>query len=218
MLGMDGQQRVREALRKVDKALTEQVHSEGEIAKHADTFRETFFNAFQLIEQETLTLQELNVQIRRPDKQQLQVQSQGRLPFVLLLNTEVGYDIKASMPPNDPEQSPDTLPSDLSARMFAVLAPPYRGLLRYYTIFADGMWKRTTFTFNGNVVAERSALVPRYNAEILTLEAVDLLSYACLAHPTWNPLISESETVTAEALRDRNTNKIHSSGLGNPRR
>jgi hypothetical protein len=213
MLGIDAQQRAREALRRVDQLLATELEIETQVRRQAEAFRDSLFSAFQFVESETMALQELQVQIKRLDKQQLQVQSKGRLPFILMLDPDIAYDWK-------PVQTEGAAQSvyELGSRLFAVMPSPHRGLLRYYTIFADGAWKRTTFALGAQGVQERNALVPRFNAEVLIREAIDLLGYVCLLHPTWAALVDESETMTIEALRDRQRNKTHPTGLGAPRR
>jgi hypothetical protein len=101
--------------------------------------------------------------------------------------------------------------------MFAVFMPPARGLLRYYTIFADGAWKRTTFVASAGGVQTRSAMVARATPDVLILEAVDLINYACTVHPTWKALAAEAENMAVENIMDRTSVKTHLSGLGTPR-
>jgi crotonobetainyl-CoA:carnitine CoA-transferase CaiB-like acyl-CoA transferase len=215
MLSFEAQQRAREALRKLDQALGAAITVEGELQKHAEGFRETMFSAFQFLEGESMSLQELQVKMQRTDKQQIHVQSKGRYPFILMLDPEAAYDTR----PPAQGQSAEAAPApELAARMFAVLAAPYQGVLRYYTIFADGTWKRTTFAASASGVQTRSALVGRYTADVLVLEAVDLLGYACTMHPTWDPLNEAAETLNIEGLRQRTTVKTHLSGLGANRR
>jgi hypothetical protein len=213
MLGVDAQQRAREALRRVDQLLAAELETENQVRRQSESFRDSLFSAFQFVESETMALQELQVQIKRLDKQQLQVQSKGRLPFVLLLDSDIAYDWK-------PVQTEGATQSvyELGSRLFAAMLSPQRGVLRYYTIFGDGAWKRTTFALGAQGVQERNALVPRFNAEVLIREAIDLLGYVCLLHPTWATLADESETITIEVLRERHRLKSHPTGLGAPRR
>jgi hypothetical protein len=105
----------------------------------------------------------------------------------------------------------------MAARFFAIFAPPNQGLLRYYTIFADGLWKRTTFTLAQGRVLAYNAHAPRFNAELLTREAVDLLGYVCTLQPTWDNLAPRAETFTLDMLQERDQVKTHLTGLGVPR-
>jgi hypothetical protein len=215
MLSFEAQQRAREALRKVDQALSAALALESELHKHAEGFRETMFGAFQFLESESMSLQELQIKMQRTDKQQIHVQSKGRPPFILMLDPEAAYDTR----PVGQGQSAEAAPApELAARLFAVLAAPYQGVLRHYTIFTDGAWKRTTFAASANGVQTRSTLVARYTPDVLALEAVDLLGYACMVHPSWNPLTEAAETLTIEGLRQRTNVKAHLSGLGATRR
>jgi hypothetical protein len=215
MLSFEAQQRAREALRKVDQALGAAIALESELHKHAEGFRETMFGAFQFLESESMSLQELQLKMQRTDKNQVHVQSKGRYPFILMLDPEAAYDTRPAAQGQSAEQTPAP---ELAARLFAVLAAPYQGVLRYYTIFADGAWKRTTFTASASGVQTRSTLVGRYTADVLVLEAVDLLGYACTMHPSWDPLTDSAETLNIEGLRQRTNVKTHLSGLGAVRR
>lgn len=216
MIGIDAQQRAREGLRKIDQALAAELKVESTLWNAAESFRDGIFGAFQFIENETMTFQELQVMVRRVGKDQLQIQSRERLPFQLVMDREFSYDSKPQNAEQPPEQA--SRPTELAVRLFAVLASPYQGLLRYYTIFADSSWKRTTFVPGANGPETRHALVPRLSADVLVLEAVDLLGYVCLLHPTWANLEAEAETLTVEDLKQRSLIKQHLSGLGAPRR
>jgi hypothetical protein len=213
MLGTEAQQRAREALRSVDKSLASELERENQLRKHAEHFRDNFFAAFKFLEDETMTLQELQVQVQRSDKQQLQVQSRGRPPFVLVLDTEIAYDTR---PPASGQASEPAV--ELASRLFAVLHPPMRGLLRHYTIFGDGSWKRTTFALSNENAYPRSAMVPRATPDVLVMEAIELLGYVCMLHATWSTLADEAQDLSLEALRDRSIIKTHLSGLGAQRR
>jgi hypothetical protein len=219
MLSLEAQQRIRETLRRLDQSLANAASVENELVKQAQGFRDTFFGAFQFIENESMALQEIQVQAKREGKQQLQVTSRGRPSFMLIMDSELAYDSKP--PPagqGQAEEGASQSTIELGARIFAVLTPPYQGLIRYYTIFVDGSWKRTTFALTANGARPRSALVPRATPDVLTLEAIDLLGYACMVHPTWNSMANEAEMFTLEGIQDRKQTKTHLSGLGMPRR
>ncbi|NJP06090.1 MAG: hypothetical protein HC837_10945 [Chloroflexaceae bacterium] len=214
VLSFDGEQRAREALRRVDVALEADVTHARAIQKQAHAFRDDFFQAFEFIENQSLQLNELIIQIQRVDANQLQIQTQGHPLFYLILDAEVAYDSKPARA-DQPAESPPTV--ELAARMLVVCAPPYRGLLRHYGIFHDGSWKRTVFGFGANGLYQQYTGVPSFNADILALEACDLLGYATTMHPTWANLLSRAETMTYDMARDRNEVKIHLTGLVTPR-
>lgn len=204
MLGFDAEKRARETLRKIDEVLEQDLTAEEAILAKAQEFRDAMFGAFQFIERETLQLKALLIQLRRLDVNQLQIQSKGRLPFVIVLDPEVAYDVKAkSTGQLRPIEGAPPQPIELAARFFVVLAPPYQGVLRHYTIFADGMWKRTTFAFEASGNQTRNALLQRFNHDVLLQEAIDLLGYVCTLHQTWKQLASNADTLTFEMVRER---------------
>jgi hypothetical protein len=215
MLNMEAQQRAREALRRIDQAAAADAAAVEQVQKQGNSFRENMFGAFQFLEGESMTLQELQIQFKRIDKQQFQVQPRGRPTFLLVFNPEVAYD---SRPHSQSGEGSAQSSSELATRLFAVLAPPNQGLLRYYTVFSDGVWKRTTFAPGAEGVQPRSAMVARSSPDVLVMEAIDLLGYVCTLHPAWQTLAAEAETLTLEALQERTRVKTHLTGLGAPRR
>lgn len=215
MLSFETQQRIREALRRSDQLAAADAATEHEVQKQAQGFRDNFFAALQFIETESMTLQEVQVQIKRIDKQQLQVQLRGRPTLMVVFDPEMAYDHKPQ--PRAAGQAPESV-VELAGRLFVVFAPPYQGVVRYYTIFSDGTWKRTTFTATGSGVQTRSTLVPRSSPDVLAMEVVDLLGYVSTLHPAWSDLTADVETIGLEAVRDRTRVKIHLTGLGAPRR
>jgi hypothetical protein len=222
MLGVDAQKRLQETLRQIDAALVADSEQIDAIGRQRLTFRDTLFGAFQHIERECLQLKALLIQLRRLDANQLQVQSKGRPAFIVLLDPEPAFDRKAA-PPAESEARPAES-NELAARVFAVLAPPARGLLRYYSIFSDGSWKRSVLVGGSNGVVTQQALVARFNDEMLTLEAADLLGQAVMAHASWANLAPDAEHLGFEALRDHAVTRAHplgvsggSGGSGGPR-
>lgn len=209
MLGSDAQQRVREALQKLDLALAEDTARGAEIRKQATRFRDLFFGAFNFIEQEAVQLRELLLKLQRQDVNQLHVLPKGRAHFLLHLDTELAFEHKPHAASRGVTETLQSRTPELSARLFAVFMPPHRGLLRAYTIFLDGSWKRTTYTLFAGKVQAKSTLVPRFNPEMLVMEAIDLVGYACLVHPIWSPMAEEASTFGVEALRDRYRIKSH---------
>lgn len=211
MLNMETQQRASEAMRKIDQSLESDLAHQEAVQKQAHNFREALFAAFQFIERESLQLNALLIQIKRLDANQILIQSKGRIPFALSLDPEVAYDIRSKE---------DVLagPLELTARLFAVFAPPYHGVFRHYTIFADGTWKRTTFTFSKAGVQTKNMLLQRFSLDILVLEAVEVLGHACLLHPTWLNLDERAESITLDTLRERDQVKRHLSAGGGARR
>jgi hypothetical protein len=179
MLSIETQQRATEAMRKIDQSLESDLAHQEAVQKQAHNFREALFAAFQFIERESLQLNAVLIQIKRLDANQILIQCKGRIPFALSLDPEVAYDIRS--------KGEDVLTGslELTARLFAVFAAPYHGVFRHYTIFADGTWKRTTFTYSKAGVQTRSMLLQRFNLDILVLEAVEMLGHTCLLHPIW---------------------------------
>lgn len=214
MLNLDAQQRARDALRQLDQALAADNATVEEVQKQATNFRDNLFAAFQFLEGEAMALQELQLQVKREGKQQLLIQPRGRPSFLLVLDAEPAYD---SRPQGQTAEGAPQSSTELATRLFVVLSAPYRGMLRYYTIFADGTWKRTTFSASGEQVQARNAMVPRSSPDVLVLEAVDLLRYVCTLHPAWDSLIADAETLTLDAVLDRYRVKIHLTGLAAPR-
>lgn len=209
MLGGDAQQRVREALQKLDLALAEDTARTKEIQEQATRFRNMFFGAFNFIEQEAVQLRELLLKLQRQDANQLQVLPKGRAHFLIQLDTELAFEHKPHARSRGVTETLQSRTPELGARLFAVFMPPYRGLLRSYTVFLDGSWKRTTYTLFAGKVQAKSTLVPRFNPEMLVMEAIDLVGYACLVHPIWAPLADEATSFGVDALRDRTRTKSH---------
>ncbi len=211
MLGFDAQNRVNEALRRIDQALAADMELEQAVQQHAQNFRDTIFAALQYIERESLQLKALLVQTRRLDANQLHVQIKGRGAFVASIDPELAYERKTQA-----EATAQSQP-ELAARLFMVLAPPYHGLLRHYTIFGDGTWKRTTFSMGANGITAQSALLQRFSPDVLVLEACDLIGYVSTLHPSWTGLAQSAETLTAETIRDRLRVKSNLMGLATVR-
>ncbi|NJL33150.1 MAG: hypothetical protein HC893_03975 [Chloroflexaceae bacterium] len=193
MLNVDAQQRAREALRQVDQALANEAALEAEVRRQAQLFRDTLFGAFQFIEQESLQLRELLIKLQRGDANQLQIAPKGRPAFLLMVDPEIAFGSRAmgSRPLNE-----GAAPVELSARLYAVMMPPSSGLLRYYTIFGDGVWKRTTFTAGPKGMQARHAQIGRIGADLLIREAIDLLGYACMVYASWATLTDEATIAT----------------------
>ncbi|NJN67431.1 MAG: hypothetical protein HC884_12325 [Chloroflexaceae bacterium] len=216
-LGSEAQKRFREALRRLDHAIQTDRETQEQIWERARTFISTFYQVFELIEQESLVLEEVLVKMQRIDDNQFEVSNKNYPTVRLMLDTELAYDTRpvsaSQVPPG--ERSPPWVP-ELSARMFAIFSPPYQGLLRSYTIFADGSWKRTTFALGSGGVHAQSALVPTTNPNVLVLEAIDLLTVVCTHHPTWANLAAVADTLTMEHIRERSCVKLHLTGLGTP--
>ncbi|MCG8351102.1 MAG: hypothetical protein MI924_25310 [Chloroflexales bacterium] len=215
MLGFDAQQRVNEALRRLDQALENDFEIENAVQQQAQNFRETFFTAIQYLERESLQLKALLVQPKRLDANHLQVQAKGRPAFVLALDTELAYDRKGQpaaqgQPPESAAQS--TI--ELAARMFIVLTPPAQGLLRYYTIFGDGTWRRTVFGMGQGGIQAQSVLLQRFSPDVLVMEAIDLIGHSCTLHPTWLGMTQAVESLTTESLRERTKVKTNLTGIG----
>lgn len=217
-VGVDAQQRAREALKRVDNAITKDLEVQEEIQKKARDFHNTLYESFEFIGQEGLLLEEIHLAVQRLDAGQYQVENRNHKAFLMLLDPELAYDSKPM--PASQNQSSESTPRwsvELAARLFVVFAGDDLGLLRYYTIFADGTWRRTVFALGSGGVQQQSALVPQSSPDVLLLEAIDLLGYVCTLHPTWVNLASVAETLTVEQVRNRMVVKAHPTGLGAPR-
>lgn len=214
MLTFEVQEQIREALRSVDVALASLISVEATVRKQAHEFRDYLFSAFVFIENESLKYQEIQVQTKRIDNNQLQVRaSKESMPFLLYLDPEVAYDGKPSIDGSEGE----SVRAELAARLFVLFAPPAQGIVRTYTIFGDGVWKRTTFGLSQGRVVGYHTTVPRFHEELVMREAVDLLGYICMMRPTWDSLSGRAETMTSDMVHDRSQVKIHLTGLGAPR-
>ncbi len=218
-LNKEAEARAKEALQRIDQALAADVAFQEELKEKAQEFRDLFFEAFGFVEDKSLSLNEVLIKINRIDANQVEVTNKKYPPFLLMLDAEPAYDYRPL--PASKEQGGEEKPrwaTELAARLFVVLSPPLQGLLRVYSIFSDGAWKRTTFTLTANGVQASSPLVPRFSPDILVLEAIDLLGYAGTIHPTWANLSATAEKTTADELRTRTFVKNHLSGLGAPTR
>lgn len=211
MLGVDAQKRLQETLRQIDTTLVADGERIDAIGTQAVMFRDTLFGAFQHIERECLQLKALLIQLRRLEANQLQVQSKGRPAFIVMLDPVPAFDHKPAAA-TEGEQRP-VEHNELAARLFAVLAPPARGLLRYYSIFRDGSWKRSVLVSGPSGMVAQQALVARYNDEMLTLEAADLLGQVVTAHASWANLAPEAEQISFETLRDHAVTRTHPLGI-----
>ncbi len=211
-LTVEGQQRARDALKKLDQDLATNKETIEAVKAQAQRFRDTFFETFDVIERESLSLNDVMLKMQRIDKDQLQVTNKTYPPFLLILDPELAYHPRPLANDQDTGGKPRQV-TELAARLFAIYEPPNCGLLRYYTIFGDGSWKRTTFSVRADgALHSQSALAPASSADILTLEAIDLLSKACTVHPTWAELATESDTLTEERLRERSFVKMYLTG------
>jgi hypothetical protein len=212
-LSVDGQQRVRETLKKVDQTITADLELQENIQEQAKQFRNTFFATFEVIERESLSLENILLKMQRVDVNQLQVTNKKYAPFLLILDAELAYHPKPLAPEPGQSESKSRTVLELAARMFAIYEPPHQGLLRSYTIFGDGSWKRTTFAVgNDGRLTAHSALAPNSSPDVMVLEAIDLISKACTLHPTWADLAAISDTLTADKLRDRSLTKMYLTG------
>lgn len=215
-LGVEAQQKAKDALQRVDKAILADLEMQHNIKEQSEAFRDLFFGTFEYIERESMLLEEVFIKKNRVDANQLEVQNKNYPSILLFLDTEVAFDSKPP-PSNQPQGSDTRWVTALGARLFAVLQPPKAGLLRYYTIFADGSWKRTVFTLLAQGVQTQSVLVPKFNADVLILESIDLLGYACTLHPSWANLVDSAETFTTDMVQKRTITKEHLTGLGGSR-
>lgn len=212
VLSVEGQQRAKEALKRLDEAIISDQAMQEKVWNRAKAFRDDFFATFDLLERDNISFQEIALKLQRVDTNQFLVKNGKHTPFLLILDTELAYYTKPLAA--DARQAGDARRSvELSARLFAVFEPPHQGVLRYYTIFADGSWMRTVFAVgNDGEQHANSALATSSSADVLMLEAIDLLGKACMLHPSWADLAKVSDTLTADRLRDRTLVKKYLSG------
>jgi hypothetical protein len=210
-LTVEGQQRARDALKRLDQAITTDQDAQEHVWQQARNFRDIFFEAFELMERESFSLNELFVKVQRIDANQFQITNKKHAPFLLILNSELAYSTR-TVASEQGETQPRRV-TKLAARIFAILEPPLQGLLRYYTIFGDGTWTRTSFVVgtDGALYAQ-NAMAPVASADVLMLEAIDLLGKVCTLHPTWADLTASADTMVAEKLRDRASIKMYLTG------
>lgn len=204
MISLDRQRATQAALRQLDDAMTASAAVEEKLQKHSIDFRDHLFSAFQFIERESLQSRTLFVQTNRVESGLLHVQVRGRASLDLFLDSEAAYDSKHAA-----QSKPE-----LCTRMYALFAPPQRGVLRYYTIFVTGEWKRTIFVSRGGTTNAHTTLQTAIAPETLLEEGVDLLAQVCSVHATWNTLAEQPAAVSLDQLRDRQFVKRDPLGLG----
>lgn len=204
MLSLDRQHQAQETMRQLDDALTADATVEDAVQKHALALRDNLFGAFQFIERESLQCRTLLVQTKRIEANQLHVQVRGRTPLALLLDTELAYDQRVAG-----QGKPEPC-----ARCYALFAPPYHGLLRHYTLFASGEWRRTVFVSRGGSVQAHATSHPQSGLDALVEEATDLLAQLCAVRPSWNALADNPGALTLDQLRDRNVTRRDPLGIG----
>jgi hypothetical protein len=204
MLSLDRQRQAQETLRQLDEALTADAGVEEAVQQHAVALRDNLFGAFQFIERETLQCRTLLVQTKRIEANQLQVQVRGRATLAIQLDAELAYDQRVSG-----QGKPE-----LCARCYAVFAPPYHGLLRHYTIFASGEWRRTVFVSRAGATQAHATTRPNTGLDTLVEEAADLLAQLCAVRASWNALADDPGALSLDQLRDRTITRRDPLGIG----
>lgn len=204
MFSFDRQRATQAALRQLDDAMTKSADVLDKLQKHTIDFRDQLYGAYQFIERESLQSRTLLVQTNRVEANLLQVQVRGRPVMDLFVDSEVAYDQKVA------EQGKP----ELATRLFALFGPPQRGLLRHYTLFASGEWKRNVFISRNGQIQVVSSLRNEINPDMLLDEATDLLGQLCSVYPTWNSLNDNPNNVGREQVRDRSFSKRDPLGLG----
>jgi hypothetical protein len=218
VLNTEAQKRAKEALQKVDQAITADIETTSTIQEQAQEFRDTLFSALDFIERESINLNEILIKRTRKDANQMEVEIKKYPPFLFILDPELAYESKpVAVNQSQAGEGGTRWIIELAARMFVIFAPPLQGLIRTYTIFGDGSWKRTAFLLASGGVQAQSYLVQRSSPDVLVMETIDLIGTLCTIHPTWSNLASVAETMTTENLRDRSFVKTHLTGLGAPR-
>ncbi len=216
MLSVEVQAKLRESIRQLDHMLVTTIERDERLVQTGINFRDTFFAAFGFVETESLSMKELQVTLKRMDRQQLEVIVQRRISFMLQFDPELAYDVRPVAAEGQEGRSETKL--ELGSRLFVVLAPPQIGLIRHYTIFGDGAWKRTTFNLTPQGVQARQAFIPRSTSELLIHEAIDLVRYACQIYPMWQPMTDKVQEIGLSEVRKRAVVKQHMTGLAGIRR
>lgn len=213
ILSLEAQKRAKEAFLQLDKAVAADRLAQATVREQARAFFDSMYAVFEHIERESLTLKEVFVSMQRIDDHQFEVKNRHYPPFILLLDKELAYDSK---PISDPEQKTRWV-VELSARVFIIFSPPLQGVIRVYTIFGDGSWKRAMFMATSDGIQSQSNLLPDTKPDTLLFEAIDVLSLVCTRHPTWANIASIADTIKIEQLADRSITKTFLTGLGKPR-
>lgn len=216
MLSVEVQAKLRESIRQLDQMMVTTIERDEQLVQTGINVRDTFFAAFGFVETESLSMKELQVTLKRMDRQQMEVIVQRRISFMLQFDPELAYDVRPVATEGQEGRGETKL--ELATRLFVVLAPPQTGLIRYYTIFGDSAWKRTTFNLTPQGVQARQAFIPRATSELLIHEAIDLVKYACQIYPMWQPLTDKVEEVALSDVRKRAMVKQHLTGLAAMRR
>lgn len=204
MLSLDRQRQAQDTLRQLDDALTADAGVEEAVQQHALSLRDNLFGAFQFIERESLQYRTLLVQTKRIEANHLQVQVRGRAPLAILIDAELAYDQRVAG-----QGKPEPC-----ARAYAVFAPPFLGLLRHYTVFASGEWRRSVFVSRGGVAHAHATTYPSAALEALLDEATDLLAQLCAVRSSWNALADDPGSLSLEQLRDRAVTRRDPLGIG----
>lgn len=213
VLGSEAQKRAREALLHLDKAIAADRQEQTAVREQARAFFETMYAVFEYIERESLTLNEVLLSMQRIDDEHFEVKNRHYPPFTLLLEQELAYDSK---PSSDPEQK-TRWKVELAARIFIVFSPPLQGVIRLYTIFSDGSWKRVRFVVTPEGVQSQSDLLTDAKPDTLLFEAIEVLNLVCTRHPTWANIASIADTLRIDQLAERSITRTLLTGLGKPR-
>jgi hypothetical protein len=204
MLSLERQRQAQETLRQLDEVLTADAAVEEGVQQHAVALRDNLFSAFQFIERESLQSRTLLVQTKRIEANMLQVHVRGRAPLALLLDAELAHD----------QRVPGAGKPEACARCYAVFAPPYHGLLRHYTVFASGEWRRTVFVSRAGATQAHATTRPHPGLDVALEEATDLLAQLCAVRASWNALADDPGSLALDQLRDRAVTRRDPLGIG----
>jgi hypothetical protein len=221
MLSLEIQKRAEELLRKLDQAVTDDLDLQSTLREYGRSFRDYLYQSFEFIHNKSLPLNEIDVKIQRIDSYQFTIEPSKGPSFRIFLDEELAYDSKPATQQEGGEsaekQEKQRWMLDLAVRIFVIFESPQQGLLRYYTIFPDGLWKRTVFTLGANGVTTQSVIVPQFSHDVVAMETLDLLKSVYLLRPSWANVAPIAETCTLNQLKDRTVVKHHLTGLGAPR-
>lgn len=199
---LNAQRAATEALRHIDNQLVTELDDAGRLRDQANRFRNMLFEALAWVEEQSFQLKVLQVKTKREEANLMRVELRERLPIVLFLDPEPAVDLASG------EQG-------LVSRMYAVLAPPVPGLLRQYTILPTGGWRRSTFSRDkSGQLGAKTVAAAGFSAEMLLLEAVDLIGYLATLRFGWPDHGSHAAVLGLDELRDRARNRDAAIGSG----
>jgi hypothetical protein len=196
MTGINAHRTALDGLRHLDNQLLAESDEIGRVRDTTVRFRNTMFEALGWVEEQCFQLKALQIRSKREEANLARVEVSERLPFIVCCDPEPAVALEL---PEGPA---------LVGRIHAIMAPPVPGLLRQYSIHANGVWRRTTFTRDraGQSTAKTVA-APSFSGEMLLLEVVDLIQLVTTLRFVWPEHAADAGTRTLDDLRDRARNR-----------